>query len=58
MEARKLKSAQRKAAHQVQVAQKSGKAKSAHNTAALRKHEDRQRWLEEYRTLDIYYKNQ
>ena len=52
VEARKLKAAQRKTAHQERLAKMSQEERALYDAKALRKAEGRQRWLEEYRTLD------
>ena len=52
VEARRTKAAERKAAHQEGLAQISEEARAAYDAKALRKHEGRQRLLDEYRTLD------
>ena len=52
VEARKLKAAQRKTAHQERLANMSPEERALYDAKALRKSEGRQRWLEEYSTLD------
>ena len=51
-ENRRQKVAARKAAHVAKLAELSEEAGAAYDTKALRKREGRQRWLDEYRTLD------
>jgi len=52
VEARKLKAVQRKAAHQERLTNMTEEERALYDAKALRKTEGRQRWLEEYRTLD------
>ena len=52
VEARKLKAAQRKTAHQERLANMTEEERALYDAKALRKREGRQRWLDEYRTLD------
>jgi hypothetical protein len=51
-ENRRQKVAARKAIHEAKLAEMSEEARAAYDTKALRKREGRQRWLDEYRTLD------
>ena len=51
-ENRRQKVAAKKAIHEAKLAEMSEEARAAYDTKALRKREGRQRWLDEYRTLD------
>ena len=52
IEARKLKAAQRKNTHQERLANMKEEERALYDAKAQRKREGRQRWLDEYRTLD------
>ena len=52
LEAKRIKAAERKAAHQERLANMTEEERALYDAKALRKREGRQRWLDEYRTLD------
>ena len=52
LEAKRIKAAARKAAHQERLANMTEEERALYDAKALRKREGRQRWLDEYRTLD------